>query len=107
MILQNDATKPCLTIDKKKFNLNGKFVNEQDRPTYPDDISKRKRNSNLLNTSVKSDNFGDYIIRTKDSNGNEIPERTLISFNCIAFSLQLDTNKIIVKTVKYQKESTY
>ena len=81
-----------LTIEEKMYFyadvLNGEVIKA------PYILPEYKRSPNLLDTSVQSYNFGDYIIKTKDSNGNEVSERTLISFNCIAFSLQLDTNKI-------------
>lgn len=49
----------------------------------------------FINTTTASGYFGDFIIKTSDSTGNETPIRSLVSFDCITFTLLLDIKKLL------------
>ena len=72
------------------------------------------QNTNInrfINTSAKSGYFGDFIIKTVDNNGNITPNRSLVSFDCITFTLLLDTKKLCniqkYKTLHPNKRADY
>lgn len=65
----------------------------------------------FINTSAKSGYFGDFIIKAIDENGNITPNRSLVSFDCIAFTLLLDIKKLYniqkYKTLHPNKRADY
>lgn len=63
------------------------------------------RKENFLDISIRTHNFGDYIIKAKDDQGNESPLRSLASFECCAFTLQLDNQ--LINNIKTRSNSKY
>ena len=75
-------------------------------------LSPQNTNINrFINTSAKSGYFGDFIIKAIDENGNITPNRSLVSFDCIAFTLLLDIKKLYniqkYKTLHPNKRADY
>ena len=63
------------------------------------------RNKNLLDISVRTYDFGDYIIKAHDGSGKETPLRSLASFDCCALTLQLD--KKLIDKIKANSKGKY
>ena len=63
------------------------------------------RNKNLLDISVRTYDFGDYIIKAQDGSGKETPLRSLASFDCCALTLQLD--KKLIDKIKTNSKGKY
>lgn len=58
-------------------------------------LSPKAGINRYINTTTASGYFGDFIIKTTDSTGNETPIRSLVSFDCITFTLLLDIKKLL------------
>lgn len=57
-------------------------------------VNNHSKRDNLLDTSVKTYDFGSYIIKCNDSSGNPSDLRSLASLDCISFTALLDLDVI-------------
>lgn len=74
-------------------------------------LTQIRSTNRYIDTSVKSGYFGDFIIKAIDENGNITPIRSLVSFDCITFTLLFDTKKLCsiqqYKTLHPNKRADY
>lgn len=90
--LKNPKLWRLLTTEEKlDFCIDAMF-NQALKLPYILPPSNRKKN--LVDISIRTHNFGDYILKAEDDRGQISLLRSLATFDCCAFTLQLDNQLI-------------